>query len=82
MFESSVIDLELLQNSLDSLLNAGTTHVVLSIPGNILFLKDLFMRADKGEIMSFYFFLRIKVGTLLGPVLLPLFRVCMTEKVN
>ena len=45
-----------MQNSLDLLLNTGTTCAVLNILGNITFWKDLLMKANKGWDITYFFF--------------------------
>ena len=72
-----------MQNSLDLLLNTGTTCAVLNILGNITFWKDLLLKVDKGwDIIYFFFFFRIKVGKLLGPVIFSLLIVLMTSRTS
>ena len=72
-----------MQNSLDLLLNTGTTCAVLNILGNITFWKDLLMKADKGwDIIYLLFFFRKKVGKLLGPVIFSLLIVLMTSRTS
>ena len=60
-------------------MNIGATRAVLDILENIPFSKNLLMRKDKGSDTTFLIFLRIKVATQLGLVLLPLFSVPMTS---
>ena len=72
-----------MQNSLDLLLNTGTTCAVLNILGNITFWKDLLMNADKSwDIIYLFIFFRIKVGKLLGPVIFSLLIVLMTSRTS
>ena len=76
-----------MQNSLDLLLNTGTTCAVLNILGNITFWKDLLMKANKGWDITyffffFFFFFRMKVGKLLGPVIFSLLIVLMTSRTS